>query len=314
MDADKFNETESKARAAQIPELHNFKQFSDHIKAGRERQFAALIKEAEKRGHDEIVDKTPEASPAHVPKQAPAPAAGRRAPVGDEEKKEGAAAAAGKRIRRRPMQPDELYGTSLTLEQRRRILLANCTNEEDVTTQLLLEQICKEENAQQLSRFKQYGANKRQRRRVNKYGQPRNHHGQFTTFKEDEEGGQEGFDCYEEVDADDSDDDGQIAFDYLEFDENDSDRARQPGKARPSGATGKTLKLVPQKAGAAAHVAAAHPVQVIKIKKRAYPEKKTLKLEPTSKGKVEKKSDKVSIPAKVVRKPTQVVTIRSSDG
>ena len=65
VDPEKFNETESKAREAQIPELHNFKQFSDQIKAGRERQFAALVKENEKH-QDEIMNK----SPANTPPQA----------------------------------------------------------------------------------------------------------------------------------------------------------------------------------------------------------------------------------------------------
>ena len=65
MDLEKFNETESKAREAQIPELHNFKQFSDQIKAGRERQFAALVKENEKH-QDDIMSKSPTNTPDKV--------------------------------------------------------------------------------------------------------------------------------------------------------------------------------------------------------------------------------------------------------
>ena len=46
-DPEKFNEIETKTREAQIPELHDFKQFSDQIRAGQERQLAALIKDSE---------------------------------------------------------------------------------------------------------------------------------------------------------------------------------------------------------------------------------------------------------------------------
>ena len=122
----KYNETESRLRASQIPELHNFKQFSETIKAGRERQFKALVRESYGRSNDEkdeLMDGSP--SPSKLNSTNTKSSTNATGTQNEEEEKAGAAAAAGKRKRRPPMMNDELYGTSLTLEQRRRFLLGN---------------------------------------------------------------------------------------------------------------------------------------------------------------------------------------------
>ena len=144
-DADKYNETESRAREAQIPELHNFKQFSETIKAGRERQFKALVKESHGRSVEEdLLDISP--SPDKLNSTATKSSLDVLVTQNEEEEKAGAAAAAGKRKRRPTKMNDYQYGTSLTLEQRRRFLLGNKSLcETDPTTQLLIESLLKDE-------------------------------------------------------------------------------------------------------------------------------------------------------------------------
>ena len=170
-DPEKFNDIETKTREAQIPELHNFKLFSDQIRAGQERQLAALIKDSEAAIENAAL-KLNSQSPQHETQ---------------EEKKEpnvGAAASAGKRRRRPRLMPDSLYGMNLTTEQRRHLF--SCKSDDEASTRLLLEQMIKEDQEQQMANLKQYTSCKKRR----KFGQPRNINGQFTSFKKEESDGQ----------------------------------------------------------------------------------------------------------------------------